>query len=325
MLLPGTCLLLAVLVTLDGPFPVVPSEPLLMTALGVAAGDPPAVAALLAAALAGSVVGDALMFVGGRTSRRLPVENRLTGWVSRHVRARPGATLVGARFLPGGRLVSTVAAGRYGVPPGRFALWSLVSSTAWVLWMLALGLLLGPVIAGDPWRGLAAGCLAAALVTALTAVAARAVAVLRNALRPARHDPGAGHGGGQPGDVVGVAGDGDRRVAARAHCDDVCITEELAARPAVVQDRADQLRQPLVGGDDPDLAAGDRPLEHRLDLLSAGSSTAHLREGDRGHPGVRTVPREHLEHGAQRGSAGGAEPVEGGRVEDDPRSHAAPG
>ena len=134
MLVPGTCLLLLVLVALDGPFPVVPSEPLLMTAVGVAAGDPPAVAALLAAALAGSLVGDALMFAAGRSSRRVRAETRLSRWVAVRIAARPGSTLLGARFLPGGRLVSTAAAGRYGVPLRTFLPWSAVSSTAWVTW-----------------------------------------------------------------------------------------------------------------------------------------------------------------------------------------------
>ncbi|MCX6467666.1 MAG: VTT domain-containing protein [Pseudonocardiales bacterium] len=176
MLVPGTCLLLVVLVTLDGPFPVVPSEPLLMTAVGVFSGDPPAVAALLGSALTGSVLGDALLFGAGRGSRRVRSETRLTRWVAANVAVRPGATLVGARFLPGGRLVSTVAAGRYGVPPRRFAAWSLLSSAAWVSWMLALGLALGPLVAGDPWRGLLAGCTTAVLIAAVT----RAVAAVRD-------------------------------------------------------------------------------------------------------------------------------------------------
>ena len=181
MLVPGTCLLLLVLVALDGPFPVVPSELLLMTAVGVAAGDPPAVAALLAAALAGSLVGDALMFAAGRSSRRVRAETRLSRWVAARIAARPGSTLLGARFLPGGRLVSTAAAGRYGVPLRTFLPWSALSSTAWVTWMLALGLALGPVVAGDPWRGLLAGCATAALTAGVAAVVDR----VRSARRPA--------------------------------------------------------------------------------------------------------------------------------------------
>ncbi|OLT19327.1 hypothetical protein BJF78_11345 [Pseudonocardia sp. CNS-139] len=63
---------LALLVAVDGPFPVVPSEPLLMTASAVAIGsqDVPMTAGLVAAALVGSIAGDHLLFALGRTSRR---------------------------------------------------------------------------------------------------------------------------------------------------------------------------------------------------------------------------------------------------------------
>jgi membrane-associated protein len=158
---------LALLVTLDGPFPVVPSEPLLMTASAVAIGahDVPLTLALLAAAFAGSVAGDHLLFALGRTSRRLaaPRGVGIGGWVRRNVVHRPAATIVGARFVPGGRLVSTTAAGRHGVGLGRFVPCSLASSALWSVYMMGVGLLLGPLIAGDPLRGLAAGIVMGAL------------------------------------------------------------------------------------------------------------------------------------------------------------------
>ena len=45
--------------------------------------------------------------------------------------------LVGARLLPGGRLVSTAAAGRVGLPLRRFLPGSLASSAVWSVYMLA--------------------------------------------------------------------------------------------------------------------------------------------------------------------------------------------
>jgi membrane-associated protein len=152
---------LAVLVALDAPFPVVPSEPLLMTASAVAVGthDLPVAAGLFVAALLGSVTGDLLMYGLGRSSRRLsePGDAGLARWVRANVERRPAVTIVGARFLPGGRLVSTVAAGRYGLALPGFLPWSLVSSTAWSGYMMSMGLLLGPLTGGDPLRGLLAG------------------------------------------------------------------------------------------------------------------------------------------------------------------------
>ncbi|GAA1292820.1 VTT domain-containing protein [Pseudonocardia aurantiaca] len=172
--------LLALLVTLDGPFPVVPSEPLLMTASAVAIGsnDVPMAFGLLAAALVGSIVGDHLLFALGRTSRRVavPGDGGIARWVRRNVVGRPAVTIVGARFVPGGRLVSTTAAGRYGLGLRRFVPCSLVSSALWACYMMSVGLLLGPLTGGDPLRGLVAGMVmgglsagAFALVTRLRA------------------------------------------------------------------------------------------------------------------------------------------------------------
>jgi membrane-associated protein len=152
---------LALLVALDGPFPVVPSEPLLMTASAVAIGsqDVPMALGLFTAAFVGSVAGDHLLFALGRTSRRLarPGTGGIGGWVRRNITRRPAVTIVGARFVPAGRLVSTTAAGRYGVSPRRFLPCSLASSALWACYMMGVGLLLGPLTGGDPLRGLLAG------------------------------------------------------------------------------------------------------------------------------------------------------------------------
>jgi membrane-associated protein len=85
--------------------------------------------------------------------------------VRRHMLRRPGIALVGARFVPGGRLVSTAAAGRFGLPVRRFLPWTIASSAAWSAYMLLIGLALGPVTGGDPLLSLFAG-VAMALLTA---------------------------------------------------------------------------------------------------------------------------------------------------------------
>jgi membrane-associated protein len=172
------------MVVLDAPFPMVPSEAALMSAYGLAVGAHAwlLVAGLYATALAGAVTGDLLMWRLGRGSRRMPVENALTRWVAENIERRPGAVIVGARFLPGGRLVSTLAAGRYGMPIARFLPWSLLTSSAWALYMLLMGLVLAPLIGGDPLRGLVAGLAMAALVGGLVQLVRR----LRDGLRTSR-------------------------------------------------------------------------------------------------------------------------------------------
>jgi membrane-associated protein len=180
---------LAVLVVLDGPFPVLPSEPLLMTASVVAIGaqDVGMFLGLLAAAFAGSVAGDHLMFALGRTSRRLarPGEGRVARWVQRGIVRRPMVTIVGARFVPGGRLVSTTAAGRYGLALRRFLPCSLVSSALWAGYILGVGLLLGPLTGGDPLRGLVAGLVLGGLMAGAFALVDRLRQAGRSHVPPA--------------------------------------------------------------------------------------------------------------------------------------------
>jgi membrane protein DedA with SNARE-associated domain len=137
------------------------------------------VVGLFVAALAGSVLGDAVVFWLGRCSHRLVArtvdnEHEVSAWVRKHMLQRPGIALVGARFIPGGRLVSTAAAGRFGLPVRRFLPWSIASSAAWSVYMLLVGLALGPVTGGDPLLSLFAGVAMALLTAVGFAVVARA-------------------------------------------------------------------------------------------------------------------------------------------------------
>jgi membrane-associated protein len=164
--------LLVVMIAVDAPFPILPSETILMSAATTAfgGGDVGMVVGLFVAALTGSVLGDAAVFWLGRCSHRLlsrtvDTEHEVAAWVRRHMLRRPGIALVGARFVPGGRLLSTAAAGRFGLPVSRFLPWSIASSAAWSVYMLLIGLALGPVTGGDPLLSLCAG-VAMALVTA---------------------------------------------------------------------------------------------------------------------------------------------------------------
>ncbi len=156
--------LLVVMIAIDAPFPILPSETILMSAATTAfgGGDAGMILGLFLAALAGSVLGDAVVFWLGRCSHRLlsrtvDSECDVSAWVRRHMLRRPGIVLVGARFVPGGRLVSTAAAGRFGLPVRRFLPWSIASSAAWSAYMLLIGLALGPVTGGDPLLSLFAG------------------------------------------------------------------------------------------------------------------------------------------------------------------------
>jgi membrane-associated protein len=172
--------ILVVMIAVDAPFPVLPSETILMSAATTAfgGGDVGMVFGLFIAALAGSVLGDAVVFWLGRCSHKLlartvDTEYEVSAWVRKHMLRRPGIALVGARFVPGGRLVSTAAAGRFGLPVRRFLPWTIASSAAWSVYMLLIGLALGPVTGGDPLLSLFAGVGMAVLTAAGFAVVSK--------------------------------------------------------------------------------------------------------------------------------------------------------
>lgn len=171
---------LAVMIAIDGPVPMLPSETILLTALAVALSDRDVamLAGLVLTAVIGSVAGDLAVCGLGRTSRRFvrvpDTGGRLTGWVRRNVLCRPAITMVGARFVPAGRLVSTAAAGRFGLPVRVFLPCSVASSSAWAGYMLLVGMIINPIAGGRPLSALLAG-IAIGGLTAAGFAAAKAV------------------------------------------------------------------------------------------------------------------------------------------------------
>jgi membrane protein DedA with SNARE-associated domain len=182
---------LTVMIAADGPVPVLPSETILMSAAASAfgVGDVRGIVGLFAAALVGSLAGDLLCFWLGRSSNRfLPAaahaEHGLARWVRANLHRRPVTALVGARLLPGGRLVSTAAAGRVGLPMRRFLPGSLASSAVWSAYMLAIGMALGPIVGGNPLLSLAAGAVMAVVTAGGFALVQRLRARRRAATAP---------------------------------------------------------------------------------------------------------------------------------------------
>lgn len=170
---------LALLIAADGPLPMLPTETLLMSAAALAFGtsDVLFVLGLFVAATIGSASGDLCVFALGRTSNRIvspaTSQSPIALWVRKHLLSRPGVALIGARFVPAGRLVSTAAAGRFGLELPRFVGWSLTSSALWAIYMLLIGLALGPVTGGHPLLCLLAGAVMAALTAGVFALARR--------------------------------------------------------------------------------------------------------------------------------------------------------
>ena len=172
---------------IDGFFPPVPSETVLVASAAVAAstGRPDLVALGLVAA-AGAAAGDNIAFAVGRRTgsarfawMRRP---RVAGALARAGAAldRRGAGLIlGARFIPVGRVAVNLSAGALAYPWRRFALLSVAAGLCWAAYSIGIGLLAGAWLKDQPLLSATLGVVLAVgiglLVDRLLAVRARRV------------------------------------------------------------------------------------------------------------------------------------------------------
>lgn len=144
---------------IDGFFPPMPSETVLVAAAAVAAAtaDVPALVALCLVAALGAVIGDNIAYAIGRR-----VGTSRYGWMRRprvaaaFARARAalatrGAPLIlGARYIPVGRVAVNMSAGALGYPWRRFAPLSIVGGISWALYSVVIGTLAGQWLGDQP-------------------------------------------------------------------------------------------------------------------------------------------------------------------------------
>jgi membrane protein DedA with SNARE-associated domain len=101
----------------------------------------------------GIALGDLGLYALGRAAHRLPALRRRSAHaLSQHLSAllthRLPAVVLLARVVPGLRLPAYTACGFMRVPPAPFTAWVLASVALWTLALYALGLALGPALAG---------------------------------------------------------------------------------------------------------------------------------------------------------------------------------
>jgi membrane-associated protein len=160
---------------LDAILPFMPSESTVV-ACGVAAAATgnPHVLALIGCAAAGAYTGDQISFRIGR--RNTSVTERLThrraravhDWVHRLLHSRGGLVIVLARYLPGGRSATALAAGVVGYPAVRFHWYTLIGVVVWAIQATLLGYLGGSVFIGHPVLGF---LMASAMALTITGIA----------------------------------------------------------------------------------------------------------------------------------------------------------
>ncbi|GAA2148539.1 VTT domain-containing protein [Actinomadura napierensis] len=158
-------LVLFAVAALDGFFPVVPSESMVITGGVYAASGSPDLALVVVAAALGAFAGDHVAYLlgrgpGGRLLRRARPGTRryrALAWARGALAERGGLVLVVARYVPGGRTAVTVTMGALGYPLRRFSLFAAVAAVSWGLYGGLLGYVGGAAFEDDPVKGVAVG------------------------------------------------------------------------------------------------------------------------------------------------------------------------
>lgn len=202
------------LAAIDGFFPIVPSESVVITAgVFAAASGGPELPLVIAVATAGAIVGDHVSYFvgrasGGRSPSRLPPDSRRRAAFDRAATVlteRGGLILVVARYVPGGRTAVTMTMGAVGYPLRFFTAYDSIAGLTWGLYSALLGYAGGAAFEEDPAKGLLVGFGLALTVTALTELIRHVRGRRGRGASPAKapsaasgHGPGGSGGGTHP-------------------------------------------------------------------------------------------------------------------------------
>ena len=173
---PWIFVILYAFASIDGFFPPVPSESvvIVLAALSASGGEPNAWL-LGAAAAAGAFTGDQVAYSIGRRIplRRVPVlrsgrARKAVIWAESALATRSAAFIIGARFVPVGRVAVNMTAGSLGFSRARFSRLAAVAAVSWSAYSVALGAGAGRLLAGrHPLVGVAVGLSAGLFAGAL--------------------------------------------------------------------------------------------------------------------------------------------------------------
>jgi membrane protein DedA with SNARE-associated domain len=163
---------------LDGFFPVVPSESLVITAGVFAAAGEPVLPLVVLVAAAGAFAGDHVAYLIGRgagdrlTQRARPGsrQQRALGWASGILGSRGGLIIVVCRYIPGARTAITMTAGAVRYPLRRFSFFDGIAALSWGTYSALVGYIGGAAFEDDPIKGLGLGLGLALGVTATVEV-----------------------------------------------------------------------------------------------------------------------------------------------------------
>lgn len=161
---PWLYLLVVGLAALDGFFPIVPGETVVIAAAAYAVTGAPNPLLILVAAWVGAVIGDLISHHLGRGAgpvarwfRRRRWGGAILAWAERELTARGGMLLISARFIPGGRTATTLTSGIVRYPRPRFLGFVTIAGLLWAIYSVSIGMAGGMAFREQPLLGVAVG------------------------------------------------------------------------------------------------------------------------------------------------------------------------
>ncbi|TJY72442.1 DedA family protein [Arthrobacter sp. CAU 1506] len=143
--------LLLALCLIDGIFPPVPSESVVvaLAAIAISAGAPN-IWLIVAVAAAGAIAGDNIAYLIGRSIgadrfrwMQRPRVAAAFAWARRELDRRGALLILGARYIPVGRVAVNMTAGATGYHHRKFVLFSVAAGISWALYSVGIGALAG--------------------------------------------------------------------------------------------------------------------------------------------------------------------------------------
>jgi membrane protein DedA with SNARE-associated domain len=162
---PWGLLALFALAAVDGFFPVVPSESLVITAGVLAVTGDTSLPLVIAAAALGAFAGDHVSYLVGRTAgdrlgRRAAAGSRRRAaleWAGRTLATRGGSIIVVCRYIPGARTAVTLTAGAVRYPLRSFTFFDGIAALSWATYAALVGFLGGTAFEDEPIKGVVLG------------------------------------------------------------------------------------------------------------------------------------------------------------------------
>ena len=156
---PWILLVLFLFATIDGFFPPIPSESLViaLATLSVSPGGRPALLPVVLVVAAGAFTGDQIAYtIGGRVDvRRLRIfrgakAQAALDWAQRALTERGASFIIAGRYIPVGRVAVNMTAGALHFSRRTFVGLDVVASITWACYGAAIGVGAGRVLQGHP-------------------------------------------------------------------------------------------------------------------------------------------------------------------------------